>query len=154
MSSCWTGATYGCDGRVTVDCASLRSKIIVIRLLHGDETGDRAALAWAGLRRACHHHAYELAPAADKINRWLGIVSVLVLVSASVPCPQASVGARSGQVHRVEREPPLTGVRAGQRPFWQVKKGRPRQDLNLRHLPPEGSALSPELRGLGGLSEA
>jgi hypothetical protein len=29
-----------------------------------------------------------------------------------------------------------------------VEKGRPRQDLNLRHLPPEGSALSPELRGL------
>jgi hypothetical protein len=26
--------------------------------------------------------------------------------------------------------------------------GRPRQDLNLRHLPPEGSALSPELRGI------
>lgn len=62
----------------SVDHASMRSKIIVTRMLRGDETGDRAALAWAGLSRACHHHAYELAPAEDEVNRWLGLVSVLV----------------------------------------------------------------------------
>lgn len=43
---------------------------------------------------------------------------------------------------------PLLSKTAGQRPVSVVIEGRPRQDLNLRHLPPEGSALSPELRGL------
>ena len=38
-------------------------------------------------------------------------------------------------------------IRAGQRRFSHVRSGRPWQDSNLRHLPPEGSALSPELQG-------
>lgn len=62
----------------TVDRASMRSKIIVTRVLHGDEVGDCAALGWAGLCRACHHHAYELAPAADEVTRWLDLVALLV----------------------------------------------------------------------------
>jgi hypothetical protein len=63
---------------LAVDRASMRFKIILIRLLNGDETGERAALAWAGLCRACHHHAYELVPPADEINRWLDLVAALL----------------------------------------------------------------------------
>jgi hypothetical protein len=65
-------------GGVTLDRASMRSKVIVTRALHGDETGDCAAMAWAGLCRACHHHAYELAPAADEVSRWLDLVADLL----------------------------------------------------------------------------
>lgn len=65
-------------GGVTIDRASMRSKVIVTRMLHGDETGDRAALAWAGLCQACHQHAYEVAPTVDEVSRWLGLVADLI----------------------------------------------------------------------------
>ena len=34
--------------------------------------------AWHGLSRACHHHAYELAPTADELERWLAAVERLL----------------------------------------------------------------------------
>jgi hypothetical protein len=69
---------------VAIDRASMRSKVIVTRMLHGNETGDRAAVAWAGLCRACHHHAYELVPAADEVSRWLGLVADLIPSDAQI----------------------------------------------------------------------
>jgi len=60
-----------------IDRASIRSKVIVTRVLCGDDAGDRADLVWAGLSQACHHHAYELAPAADEVSRWLDLIATL-----------------------------------------------------------------------------
>lgn len=34
--------------------------------------------AWHGLSRACHHHAYELPPAAAELEGWLDAVERLV----------------------------------------------------------------------------
>ena len=31
--------------------------------------------AWNALSRACHHHAYEVAPTAEELSGWIGTVS-------------------------------------------------------------------------------
>jgi hypothetical protein len=47
----------------------------------GTEVGRDAAAAWNALSRACHHHAYELAPTAAELRTWhttvLGIRTAL-----------------------------------------------------------------------------
>jgi len=47
----------------------------------GTEVGRDAAAAWTALSRACHHHAYELAPTAAELRTWhttvLGIRTAL-----------------------------------------------------------------------------
>jgi hypothetical protein len=35
-------------------------------------------VAWSALSRACHHHAYELAPTAPELDHWLTSVEHLV----------------------------------------------------------------------------
>ena len=34
--------------------------------------------AWNSLNRACHHHAYEVAPTAEELSGWIGTVSAFV----------------------------------------------------------------------------
>jgi len=41
--------------------ASMRVKLACLRAVSADAAGD-AAIAWWGLSRACHQHAYEIAP--------------------------------------------------------------------------------------------
>jgi len=38
----------------------------------------RAGLAWSALRRACHHHAYDLAPTAGELRGWITVVDELM----------------------------------------------------------------------------
>lgn len=57
--------------------ATMRSRLIIIRVLLGSGVADLAETAWAGLTRACHHHAYELAPNADEVDHLIGLVSKL-----------------------------------------------------------------------------
>ena len=35
------------------------------------DTARHASQTWAALSRACHHHAYELAPTATELRAWL-----------------------------------------------------------------------------------
>ncbi|MFE0021474.1 hypothetical protein [Amycolatopsis sp. NPDC059021] len=87
-------ARQAIEGMVTTSCqalgvsigrAHMRSKIIVISALSGDEMGARADLAWAALCQACHHHAYELTPTADAIARWIGQIEAILLEVAGFP---------------------------------------------------------------------
>ncbi len=67
----------------SIDHASMRSKLIVLRVLRGDEIADSADLAWHGLSTACHHHAYELAPTAAEVGHLSGLVARLALLHRS-----------------------------------------------------------------------
>lgn len=60
---------------VHLDRTTMRSKLIVIRVLHGEEIANVACAAWAGLSQACHYHAYELAPSAAQLRRLLDLVA-------------------------------------------------------------------------------
>jgi hypothetical protein len=41
------------------------------------DLATRASVAWTGLSRACHHHAYELPPAAVELSTWIEVVEQL-----------------------------------------------------------------------------
>jgi hypothetical protein len=57
----------------------MRVQLICLRAYLGDpELAARAGHAWAALARACHHHAYELAPTAAELRAWLSMVDALV----------------------------------------------------------------------------
>lgn len=60
-----------------LDRASMRSRLICIRILIGDEDADLAETAWIGLCRACHHHAYELTPTEAEIRHLVDVVGLL-----------------------------------------------------------------------------
>jgi hypothetical protein len=51
---------------------SMRSCLISIRALGDPVVAGLAGAAWWGLCRACHHHAYELTPAAAEIEHLIG----------------------------------------------------------------------------------
>ena len=57
----------------------MRVHLIFMRAYLGDaDLAARAGHAWSGLLRACHHHAYELAPTAAELRDWLSVVEELV----------------------------------------------------------------------------
>lgn len=65
-----------------LDKATMHSRLIALRALAGDReadiaAADRAGAAWAGLSRACHQHAYELAPTTGEVRYLVGLVTAL-----------------------------------------------------------------------------
>jgi hypothetical protein len=57
----------------------MRVQLIFLRTYLGDaDLAARAGHAWSALSRACHHHAYELAPTAAELRGWLAVVEELV----------------------------------------------------------------------------
>lgn len=58
---------------------SMRAQLICLRTYLGDaELAARASHAWSALRRACHHHPYELAPTAAELGGWFFVVGELI----------------------------------------------------------------------------
>jgi len=51
--------------------ASMRCRLIYLRVLGDVVSAERACVAWDGLSRACHHHAYELAPTPGEVRHLL-----------------------------------------------------------------------------------
>ncbi len=49
----------------------MRSQLLLLRSYAGADVAADAVEAWHALSRACHHHAYELAPTAQELRRWL-----------------------------------------------------------------------------------
>ncbi|HEX5407969.1 MAG TPA: hypothetical protein VFX16_37365, partial [Pseudonocardiaceae bacterium] len=60
-----------------LDKATMRSRLIALRALAGRADADAADIAWAGLSRACHQHAYELAPTTGEVRRLIAMVATL-----------------------------------------------------------------------------
>ena len=57
----------------------MRVQIIFLRMYLGDaDLAGRAGHAWSALRRACHHHAYELAPTSAELQGWFSVVEELI----------------------------------------------------------------------------
>lgn len=62
-------ATLESHGR-PLPAATARSRLIVLRVLH-PMAGAHAGVAWDGLSRACHRHAFELPPAEAEVRALL-----------------------------------------------------------------------------------
>jgi hypothetical protein len=57
---------------------SMRTQLICLRSYLDDAPlAARAGHAWSALRRACHHHPYELAPTAVELESWFAVVGEL-----------------------------------------------------------------------------
>jgi hypothetical protein len=58
---------------------SMRVQLICLRTYLGDvDLAARTGHAWSALSRACHHHAYELAPTAAELRGWFSVVEELI----------------------------------------------------------------------------
>ena len=57
--------------------ATMRTRLICMRVLVDAAAGHAACLAWGGLSSACHHHSYELSPTATEIAHLLDLVDRL-----------------------------------------------------------------------------
>ena len=69
----WERRTLDLQGR------SMRVQLICLRTYLGDaDLAARAGHAWSALSRACHHHAYELAPTAAELRGWFSMVEELI----------------------------------------------------------------------------
>ena len=68
-------AFQGCSMRTQLIC--LRSYLVDARL------AARAGHAWSALSRACHHHAYELAPTVGELQAWFSAVEELARASSA-----------------------------------------------------------------------
>jgi hypothetical protein len=64
--------------------ATMRSRLVSLRVLAGHAVADLAAIAWHGLSHACHHHAYELTPTVGEVGYLIERVEELVEATASV----------------------------------------------------------------------
>lgn len=54
---------------------TMRSKLIVLRAIAPPEISGPAQAAWDGLSRACHRHAYELAPRDTEVHTLIQLVA-------------------------------------------------------------------------------
>jgi len=64
-------------------CA-MRTQLICLRsYLEDAPLAARTSHAWAALTRACHHHAYELAPTVSELQSWFIVVRDLIGASPS-----------------------------------------------------------------------
>lgn len=72
---------------VDLDRATTRSQLIGIRVLLGATVADIAEVAWSGLSRACHHHAYELAPTEGEVRHLIALVSTLTTYTVASTAP-------------------------------------------------------------------
>ncbi|HEX9188572.1 MAG TPA: hypothetical protein VGB87_15945 [Vicinamibacteria bacterium] len=67
------------DRRIDLRGCSMRTQLICLRsYLEDARLAARAGHAWSALSRACHHHAYELAPTSGELESWFGVVGELV----------------------------------------------------------------------------
>lgn len=56
----------------------MATQLICLRsYLDDPRLAARAGHAWSALHRACHHHAYELAPTAGELRSWFSVVGEL-----------------------------------------------------------------------------
>jgi hypothetical protein len=80
---------------------SMPAQLICLRTYLGDaDLAARAGHAWSALSRACHHHAYELAPTAGELDHWFAVVGELMR-SGDVWRPSSLVSTtRSGSGSR------------------------------------------------------
>ena len=66
--------------------ATARAQLVCLPEYLGDRgLAGEIVFTWSALSDACHHHAYELAPTAAELGRWLDAVDRLVKKLESTP---------------------------------------------------------------------
>lgn len=60
------------------ESASMRAQLICLPRYLDPKLAGRVGYAWAALSGACHQHAYELAPTATELRRWLRVVEEMI----------------------------------------------------------------------------
>ncbi len=63
------------DLGATMPRATMRSRLVVLRVLGPTACAEPAQAAWEGLTRACHRHAYELAPGDLEVRALIKLVA-------------------------------------------------------------------------------
>lgn len=71
----------------------MRTKLIVLGAITPEALALPAGAACAGLSRACHRHAYELAPAHTEVEVLVGYVAGLALMTRPLDTANSRVGA-------------------------------------------------------------
>jgi hypothetical protein len=73
LNRLWKGRALDLQG------SSMRVQLICLRMyLEDADLAARAGHAWSALSRACHHHAYELAPTAMELRGWFSVIDELI----------------------------------------------------------------------------
>jgi hypothetical protein len=58
---------------------SMRAQLLCLEaMISDDDIARRAHGAWGALSRACHYHAYELAPTREELLAWCEDVEVII----------------------------------------------------------------------------
>ena len=84
----WRHRAHGVE-----DC-SMRAQLLCLgEYLRDEELAAAARQAWGALSRACHHHPYELPPAAGELRHWIGEVERL---AEAIGARSATSGAGGG----------------------------------------------------------
>jgi hypothetical protein len=63
-------------------CSTKAQLLCLGEYLKDGDLAREAHHVWAVLSRACHHHAYEVAPTAEELSSWIGTVSTFVRTSS------------------------------------------------------------------------
>lgn len=72
LCSLWQRRALALDG-----CPARAQLLCLPRYLGDARLAARASHAWSALRRATHHHTYELAPTAGELRGWFSVVDEL-----------------------------------------------------------------------------
>jgi hypothetical protein len=62
--------------------STIRSQLICLPRYLDPGTAREMAYVYAALSEACHYHAYELAPTATELTRWIAAVGRLLTATA------------------------------------------------------------------------
>ena len=73
LKTYWSAKSSGTED------VSMRAQLLCLEAMLGDDdVARRAHAAWGALSRACHYHAYELAPTGGELLAWCEDVQVVI----------------------------------------------------------------------------
>ncbi len=69
---------------LALDGCPMRAQLLCLGTFLGDgSVAARTSHVWSALDRACHHHAYELAPTVGELQAWVSAVEELARASSA-----------------------------------------------------------------------
>jgi hypothetical protein len=73
LRSFWVATAPGAEA-----CSARAQFLCLKAYLDDDDLAWQAAVTWAALSQACHHHPYELAPVSSELAYWIDSAELLV----------------------------------------------------------------------------
>lgn len=84
---------YWAQVQPEVAAAPTRSQLLLLPSYAGADVARDAVDAWYSLSRGSHHHAYELAPTAQELRDWVGMVQRVEAALSTTPSPSTADAA-------------------------------------------------------------